>query len=57
MIALSIYCTALTANFDTTFCTVLLQRFFCDSVTIILTFIIIIMISPGSKGRNNRRLG
>jgi len=44
MIALSICCTALTANFDITFCTVPLQHFFCDSVTIILIFIIIIII-------------
>jgi len=43
-IALSICCTALTANFDITFCTVPLQHFFGDSVTIILTFIIIIII-------------
>ena len=38
MTALSICCTALTANFDITFCTVPVQHFFCDSVTIILTF-------------------
>jgi len=55
MIALSICCTALTANFDITFCTVPLQHFFCDSVTIILTFIIInnnnlVIVAPDTVG-------
>jgi len=43
MIALSICCTAVTANFDITFCTVPCI-IFCDCVTIILTFIIIIIV-------------